>query len=275
MAQRIPILMYHALWPALDSAQELRDYWDQDPQLRDPGARLYALDVSVFADQMRRLAAGHGPAPSVGSWGDLCSMTSVRSLITFDDGHQSNCELALPVLKQLGLMAVFFITTDWIGRPGFLTEHQIRHLRREGMLIGSHGTSHRYFSDLSSAELRRELTDSKARLESILDEPVEGLSLPGGRSQRLLRKLATDAGYRHIFTSTPALADPVGDPLGWPRIPLTHRLPADFLDRLLAGDDSSLRRIARRARWRAMAQRILGNQLYDRLRGSALKRKRQ
>jgi peptidoglycan/xylan/chitin deacetylase (PgdA/CDA1 family) len=36
-------------------------------------------------------------------------------LITFDDGYVSNLEVALPVLRDLGLTAVFFIATSFVG----------------------------------------------------------------------------------------------------------------------------------------------------------------
>jgi len=60
-----------------------------------------------------------------------------------------------------------------------MDEDQIRRLRRAGMLIGSHGCSHGYLSDMPPQDARRELAESKARLESILQEPVPALALPG------------------------------------------------------------------------------------------------
>lgn len=36
-------------------------------------------------------------------------------LITFDDGYRSNLEVALPILRDLGLRAVFFVATSFVG----------------------------------------------------------------------------------------------------------------------------------------------------------------
>ncbi len=36
-------------------------------------------------------------------------------LITFDDGYRSNLDVALPILRELGLRAVFFIATRFVG----------------------------------------------------------------------------------------------------------------------------------------------------------------
>jgi peptidoglycan/xylan/chitin deacetylase (PgdA/CDA1 family) len=36
-------------------------------------------------------------------------------LVTFDDGYRSNLDVALPILHELGLRAVFFIATSFVG----------------------------------------------------------------------------------------------------------------------------------------------------------------
>ena len=119
--------MYHAVWPGLDEPGPRGFSPSQDPQLGDPGARVYALDERTFYEQMRIVAEGFA-CPSY-AWETLAPPDQPRSVwITFDDGHRSNAEIALPILKQLGLRGIFFITTDWIGRPGFMNEDQIREL---------------------------------------------------------------------------------------------------------------------------------------------------
>lgn len=301
-SSRFPILMYHALYPALKDAAALQACWQADPQLADPGARHYALDAVRFDRQLAAITRADYRTPA--SLDELSVPAANRIVLTFDDGHCSNVEIALPALRARGLRAVFFITTDWIGRPGFMTPEQIRALDAAGMLLGSHGASHRYFADLSPAELENELRRSAAALESILGRPVDALALPGGRNHPRLPALAARLGYRHVFTSRVALANPATDssnsrasqahvtsaevatdspdsrtsrahvtpsdsaiaPLAWPRIPITAAQPDDFLPRLLAGDTRQLQRMATRARLTALAKHLLGNRLYDTLR---------
>jgi peptidoglycan/xylan/chitin deacetylase (PgdA/CDA1 family) len=260
--------MYHALWRGEDDPDALARQWAADSQLRDPGARLYALDRRVFERQMRQIAALRPACPE--SWDRLDASTPNAAWITFDDGHRSNHDLALPILQSFGLRAMFFVTTDWIGSDGFMTEDQLRALRRAGMLLGTHGCSHAYFSGLSPEALRRELTASKERLEGVLGEPVTALALPGGRNRHRIQDLARQAGYRHLFTSRIALAKPGQDPLDWPRIPIANRQPEDYLPRLLAGDARLVAAQARAQRRRDLAKRVLGNAAYDFLRGLLL-----
>lgn len=259
--------MYHALWPAQASPDDLMKYWAQDPQLREPGTRVYALEQTAFRRQMQSLARAGAQQPA--QWGDLDRQTPScnQVWITFDDGHQSNCELALPVLQEFGLVAIFFITTDWIGQPGFMTPPQIRQLRAAGHLIGAHGCSHRYFDTMTEEDLRRELSESKRRLEELLGEEVPAMALPGGKNHPQIQRLAREAGYRHLFTSRIALADRAGaDPLDWPRIPITNRLPENFLERILHGDTRGVRRLARRAQVLRSARALLGGPFYERVR---------
>jgi peptidoglycan/xylan/chitin deacetylase (PgdA/CDA1 family) len=259
-----PILMYHALWPAEDRAETLARIWDADAQMRDPGARLYALDERVFADQVERIAR---VMPVGGGWNELDNPTAPRrAWITFDDGHRSNHALALPILRRFDCRAIFFITTDWIGTDGFMNENELRDLRNAGMMIGTHGCSHRYLSDLSESEVSRELSESKTKLEGILGEPVISVSLPGGRSHPSIRRLAGELGYRHVFTSRMALARPGEDRLDWPRIAITNRRPESFLSELLAGQTAQLDAMARKARLRQTVRNLLGTRLYDRVR---------
>ena len=45
----------------------------------------------------------------------------LRPEVTFDDGHISNYEFALPILQSWELVARFFITVGWTGKkPGFM-----------------------------------------------------------------------------------------------------------------------------------------------------------
>lgn len=260
-----PILMYHAVLPREETSAGREQNPAHDVVLSDPAAWRYVLDLEAFERQMAFLAQVGVDTPA--QWAEMTAGESRPKVwITFDDGHRSNVESALPILLKYSLHAIFFITTDWIGRPGLMNENQIRELRRAGMLIGSHGCSHRFFSAMSADELRRELAESKTRLERILDEPVRAVSLPGGRDHPRLREFAAALGFQHVFTSSPALADPAGDPLAWPRIPITRDLDEMLARRLLAGDPVAVRRLGRTAARRALVRRLLGDRLIGALR---------
>lgn len=257
--------MYHAVLTPVATSAERRRMLDGDKLLSDPGAWRYTLEQPVFDDQMRLLAQ-LGCATATGWEQPLEADSQPRVWVTFDDGHRSNFELALPILMKYGLKALFFITTDWIGEADFMAEGQLRELRRCGMLIGSHGCSHRFFSEMSPQTVREELARSKRRLEEVLNEPVTAVSLPGGRSHPTIRAAAREIGYQHLFTSTVALADSAGDPLDWPRIPITNDLSPACAARLLRADRAAVRRMARTMALRAVVRRVFGVNFLKRIR---------
>lgn len=265
-----PIFLYHALYPDFDLKKDRDVFWARDPQLRDPGARRYSLAQDAFLRQMTFLA--ETPRSVVTDWDQFCREgPAERFALTFDDGHVSNFTIALPVLEQFGFRGVFFITTDWIDRPGFLSQSQIRQLAEAGMLIGSHGLTHTFFSKLSDRQLKVELSRSRECLEAIVQRPVSGVSLPGGRSHERIRDLARAAGYRFCFTSTCALASQASDPMDLPRIPVTRDLGEPVFRDLARARPTTVAALARRARRRELLRRLMGDRPYRIVRSAVLR----
>lgn len=127
-------------------------------------------------------------------------------LISVDDGGASAYDQIAPALEEHGLHGLFFIATNWIGRPAFLTGARIRELRQRGHMIGSHSCSHPpRFSHCTWDEMISEWRGSTAILSNILGEPVEVASVPGGYYSRTVAKAAALAGIRTLFTSEPTL----------------------------------------------------------------------
>ena len=101
------VLMYHAL------------YQGNDTSMIDDEDLPYALSEASFIEQMDLLASCR-----VGLFNGV---NTPEIVITFDDGHVSNLEIAVPVLANRQLSAYFFITTDFIGnRVGFMDPDQVR-----------------------------------------------------------------------------------------------------------------------------------------------------
>jgi peptidoglycan/xylan/chitin deacetylase (PgdA/CDA1 family) len=96
------------------------------------------------------------------------------------------------------------VTTDYIGKAGFLSVDQIRALRREGHVIGSHSCSHpARMSACSPEQLRSEWKRSTTVLSDILNEPVTVASIPAGYYSDEVARAADEAGIRALFSSEP------------------------------------------------------------------------
>src|SRR5437879_513325 len=91
------------------------------------GADLYKLGRREFARHLEAIRAAIGSR-------EVC--------LTFDDGGVSAYERVAGMIEQFDWRGYFFVTTDWIGRPGFLNAAQICELDRRGHVMGSHSCSH-------------------------------------------------------------------------------------------------------------------------------------
>ncbi len=125
-------------------------------------------------------------------------------VITVDDGGLSYYTMVADRLERQGWRGHCFVTTDCIGRRGFLTGRQIRELDARGHVIGSHSASHpTRFSACSIPQMRREWTRSREVLQDLLGHPVTIASVPGGYFSAVVARMAGDAGLRVLFTSEP------------------------------------------------------------------------
>ncbi len=156
---------------------------------------------------------------------DSCDYT-----VTFDDGHISHYDLALPALAKYGMHSTFFITTGWVESSNRVSQQQIREMREAGHQIGSHTCSHPFLPDCSDVQLRHELLDSRKKLEDILGATVTAISLPYGRWDHRVFRACCDAGYTQVYTSDPWLRTAKrGGIMSSGRLTIRHSFGADEL----------------------------------------------
>lgn len=125
-------------------------------------------------------------------------------LMTFDDGGISSIHPIADELEERGWRGWFFITTDRLDTPGFLTRSELRELYQRGHLIGTHSCSHPLrLSHCSPEQQLAEWRNSRLELESILGTSITCGSVPGGFFSRSVAQAADQAGLRLLFTSEP------------------------------------------------------------------------
>ncbi len=133
------------------------------------------------------------------------SSKETQPQVTFDDGHISNFEYALPVLEAHKVTAIFFVPPAYVGSRAIMTWQHLRDLVALGHRVESHTWSHRRLTACSDSQLRDELRRSKVELEDQLGATVETISMPYGRWNRRVLRACSLVGYREVFTSDPWL----------------------------------------------------------------------
>jgi hypothetical protein len=181
--------------------------------------------------------------------------------VTFDDGHESNYEVALPLLQARGMRAEFFITAGWIGnRSGYMSWNELRALHAAGQGIGAHGYNHALMTHCNDAELRTELEGARTLLEDRLGAAVTSLSFPGGRFNRRVLEACGEAGYTRLYSSVPAASDGNEATIG--RLNVRAQMDAAWMERLFAPGSRVLHQLGRQDRLKSAAKSVLGDRLY-------------
>jgi peptidoglycan/xylan/chitin deacetylase (PgdA/CDA1 family) len=136
--------------------------------------------------------------------------------VTFDDGFEDAVENAVPELVARKIPALFFITTDVLGKlaawwPGsapernrrIATSEQLQQLPVEWIGIGAHTLTHPRLSALDETDARHEILESRRGLEALLGRTIGTFSFPYGDFNDRLVRWCREAGYERVFTTQP------------------------------------------------------------------------
>jgi peptidoglycan/xylan/chitin deacetylase (PgdA/CDA1 family) len=192
-------------------------------------------------------------------------------VVTFDDAFRSVIDLALPVMRRLGLPGSIYVPTDFPGRAGPMAwegilgwvgtphEHELRclewselgELAEAGWEVGSHTRAHPYLTRLVDEALSDELEGSRVACEEALGRPCRTVAYPYGDVDDRVMAAAGAAGY----VAGAALPEGrlLGDGrLGWPRIGVFND---DHLRRFRLKVSPLIRRVRATRLWEALPSR--------------------
>jgi peptidoglycan/xylan/chitin deacetylase (PgdA/CDA1 family) len=256
----IVFLMYHELeLPGRNLCQS------------EPGYVRYILPLETFRGQMTWLKEAGWQGLNVGE--ALRHPGKPGVCITFDDGCETDLIAAAPVLRELGLNATFYLTTGFLGTPGYLKTDQVQELDAQGFEIGCHSMTHPYLSDLPEAELKREIMDAKLRLEQIVRHPIEHFSCPGGRYDQRTLEMARNAGFKSVSNSEFRANSSSTNPYQLGRVAMLRDTTLGHFTETCRGHGLWKKRLQHQTR--LGVQRVFGNTIYDRLRAVVLREPHQ
>jgi peptidoglycan/xylan/chitin deacetylase (PgdA/CDA1 family) len=187
---RVPVLMYH------DILAEKEVFFD--------------VTVEEFEQHLSRIEE-EGLTPI--SFDQLYNHLRMGSplppkpvLLTFDDGYIGHYTHVYPLLKQYQYPAVFSLfpgkLDGAIAGRSTLTWEQAKEMAADPLItIASHSVMHpRDLRELDDATLRREVFDSKARLEEQLGIPIRYFTYPEGNYDERVAQVVAEAGYDAALT---------------------------------------------------------------------------
>ena len=234
----------------------------------EPGYVRYILREATFCSQIDWLRNNGWHGLSVSEALGLSAEKSVA--ITFDDGCETDLITAAPVLRDAGFHATFYATVGFLGKSGYMSIAQLRELSAFGFEIGCHSMTHAYLDDLDPQRLHNEIVDARSRLEDMIGRKVEHFSCPGGRYNDQALALTRQTGYRSVATSRAHANRPATDPFRLGRVAIMRDTSQTDFENICATRDLWKMRLGESVR--TSTRKILGNNLYDRVRTSMLRK---
>jgi peptidoglycan/xylan/chitin deacetylase (PgdA/CDA1 family) len=150
-------------------------------------ARLSAIVLSAMA---LVLAAAGAFAPTA-----RAATPSLTVSLTFDDSVQDQYTNALPILQQYGMKATFYVITGYIGvNSAYMTQPELQTIYNDGDEIGGHTVLHPYLSQVSTAEAKREICQSRDTLLG-WGYPVTNFAYPYSDYNATVEGLVQQCGY--------------------------------------------------------------------------------
>ncbi len=185
---KIPIIMYHDITAVKDVD------WDVTPDdlekhfeaLQDGGYNPITIDQMV-----NHLRTG-------------TQLPEKPVLLTFDDNYAGQYKYAFPLLKKYNYPAVWSVHTRFVGTGGQkpkATWDQLREMQKSGLItVASHTVNHLNMTNLSDAEIEREVTESKKVLEKKLGITIDYFTYPEGDFTERAKDKVKEAGYKAALT---------------------------------------------------------------------------
>lgn len=179
---RIPVLMYHDITD--HGKYKGREYYRTETPPKIFERHMQYLHDNEYTSLTISQAIGMLQEKKVN--GPSQNQRRKYVVLTFDDGYHDFYTEAFPVLLKFGFSATVFLPTLFIHqyrnvpfkRGVCMTWREIRELRKEGVLFGSHTVSHVQLKSLPKKDVAREIKESKKDIEGNLGESVESFSYP-------------------------------------------------------------------------------------------------
>jgi peptidoglycan/xylan/chitin deacetylase (PgdA/CDA1 family) len=117
-------------------------------------------------------------------------------ILTFDDGYEDFYLNVYPLLKRYNMRATNYVIADYIGRKDFMNPKQIQELIDSDLVeIGSHTLDHMPLKTSTEAHARKEIFDSKVKLETQFHINIKTFAYPSGSFNLDTVKFVKEAGY--------------------------------------------------------------------------------
>ena len=149
--------------------------------------------------------------------------TQKKILLTIDDAFLSFYQSAWPYLKKEKIPFILFVSTEPIGKNGYMNWQQIKEIEKESFAyIGHHSHTHDYLVDLKHNDFIKDInTASKIFDENLGYNPIF-FSYPFGEYSSIIKEYISN-NFKFSFGQHSGVIDINKDRYELPRFPINEK----------------------------------------------------
>ena len=146
-----------------------------------------------------------------------------KILITIDDAFSSFYQNAWPYLKENKIPFILFVSTEPIGKFGYMNWKQVKEIDKEDFaFIGNHSHSHKYLVNFDFEEFKNDIDQSIKIFEEKLGYNPKYFSYPFGEYS-LRQKKYISQKFKYAFGQHSGVIDINKDKFELPRFPINEK----------------------------------------------------
>ena len=218
-----PILMYHYISPLPDDADRIRQDLTVVPDLFDAHCRYLAengyttIPMALFAQALL--------------FGD--ELPEQPIILTFDDGYVDAYEHAFPILQAYEMVGTFFIITQFMENPRYLTWGQAGLMLEAGMEIENHSVHHQNLSGRDREYLLGEIEGAAQAIQQTFLRRPEFFCYPAGRFDDTTIDIVRETGHLLAVTTQDGTLHDSSDPYRLKRVRMRGTTTVEELSQLI------------------------------------------
>ena len=144
-------------------------------------------------------------------------------LITIDDGFKSFYNEAWPYLKNNKIPFILFVSTEPVGKNGYMTWDEIKEIEKSDFaLIGHHSHTHKYLIDMDDEEFVKDIETASEIFKNKLGYIPEIFSYPFGEYSLYMKKYISE-NFKVAFGQHSGIIDNNKDKFELPRFPINEK----------------------------------------------------
>ena len=146
-----------------------------------------------------------------------------KILITIDDGFKSFYDEAWPYLRKNKIPFILFISTEPVGKRGYMDWKEIKEIEKfDFAIIGHHSHTHEYLIEMSESEFIKDIETATKIFEENLGYVPEIFSYPFGEYSEHMKKYISK-NFKIAFGQHSGVIDVNKNKFELPRFPINEK----------------------------------------------------